>query len=209
MFEFLFKYPLAAFSRGQLLFAGRWPWWLLFVLLAVAAGALALPMLRKGARSAPRVKPAVIWLLQTAMVAILLVLLWQPALSVATLRPQQNVVAVVVDDSKSMGLVEDASSRLDRVRQALGGPVLDALGKKFQVRLYKLGARAERVGNLTQVKAEAPATRLGEGLKEVASEAASLPIGAIVLLSDGADNSGGIDLETTTQIRRYRIPVHT
>src|SRR5436190_1477440 len=63
--------------------------------------------------------------------------------------------------------------------------------------------------NLKQVKAEAASTRLGEGLKEVASEAASLPIGAIVLLSDGADNAGGIDLETTNQIRRYRIPVHT
>ena len=28
-------------------------------------------------------------------------------------------------------------------------------------------------------------------------------------LSDGADNSGGIDLETISEIRRQRIPVHT
>lgn len=211
MFEFFFKYPLAAFSKGDVILAARWPVWLLALLLVAAAVGFGLPLWRdRGTkRIAPRVKPVLIWLLQTAMVAVLLVLLWQPSLSVATLRPQQNVVAVVVDDSKSMGLVEDSSSRLDRVRQALGGPVLDELGKKFQVRLFKLGARTERVGNLTQVKAEAPATRLGEGLKEVASEAASLPIGAIVLLSDGADNSGGIDLETTNEIRRYRIPVHT
>ena len=31
----------------------------------------------------------------------------------------------------------------------------------------------------------------------------------MVLLSDGADNSGGIDLETISEIRRQRIPVHT
>ena len=57
--------------------------------------------------------------------------------------------------------------------------------------------------------ADSPTTRLGDGLKQVVSEAASLPIGAVVLLTDGADNSGGIDLDTTNQIRRYRIPVHT
>jgi len=211
MFEFFFKYPLAAFSRGDVIFAARWPVWLLLVLILVAAFAFGLPLWRnRGTKKiAPRVKPVVLWLLQTAMVAVLLVLLWQPALSVATLRPQQNVVAVVLDDSKSMGIVEDSASRVERARQAMNGAVLDDLAKKFQVRLYRVAARAERIENLNQVKADAASTRLGEGLKEVASEAASLPIGAIVLLSDGADNAGGIDLETTNQIRRYRIPVHT
>ncbi len=41
------------------------------------------------------------------------------------------------------------------------------------------------------------------------AESSSLPLGAIVLLSDGADNSGGIDLQTIAAIRRQRIPVHT
>ena len=36
-----------------------------------------------------------------------------------------------------------------------------------------------------------------------------MPLGAVVLLSDGADNSGGIDLDTISQIRRRQIPVHT
>ena len=31
----------------------------------------------------------------------------------------------------------------------------------------------------------------------------------MVLVSDGADNTGGIDLETIAEIRRRRIPVHT
>ena len=30
-----------------------------------------------------------------------------------------------------------------------------------------------------------------------------------MLLSDGADNAGGIDLQTIAAIRRQRIPVHT
>ena len=43
----------------------------------------------------------------------------------------------------------------------------------------------------------------------MASEATSLPIGAMVLVSDGADNSGGVDRETIAEVRRRRIPVHT
>ena len=41
------------------------------------------------------------------------------------------------------------------------------------------------------------------------AESSTLPLGAVVLLSDGADNSGGIDLDTISQIRQRRIPVHT
>jgi uncharacterized membrane protein len=31
----------------------------------------------------------------------------------------------------------------------------------------------------------------------------------VVLVSDGGDNSGGVDLETVSEIRRQRIPIHT
>ena len=43
----------------------------------------------------------------------------------------------------------------------------------------------------------------------MAEETSDLPIGAVVLLSDGSDNSGGIDLDTITALRSRRIPVHT
>ena len=67
----------------------------------------------------------------------------------------------------------------------------------------------ERIEKLDQVTAQGSATHIGESLKQVVEDAASLPIGAMVLLSDGADNSGGIDLDTISEIRRQRIPVHT
>ena len=41
------------------------------------------------------------------------------------------------------------------------------------------------------------------------ADAASLPIGAVILASDGADNAGGVDLETMSEFRRQRIPIHT
>ena len=62
---------------------------------------------------------------------------------------------------------------------------------------------------MNKLTATGTATHIGDSLKQVLADAASLPIGAVVLLSDGADNSGGIDLETISEVRRQRIPVHT
>jgi uncharacterized membrane protein len=72
-----------------------------------------------------------------------------------------------------------------------------------------LGDQLERIENVDKLNASAPATHIGESLKEVLADSATLPIGAVVLMSDGADNSGGIDLDTISDIKRQRIPIHT
>jgi uncharacterized membrane protein len=154
-------------------------------------------------------RTAVVWILESLLVCLVLFLLWQPALSIATLRPQQNIVAVVIDDSKSMGTEEDGHSRKDRVLATLNGGLLNSLKTKFQVRLYRLGDHVQRIEGPDKLNASAPATHIGDGLKEVLADSATLPIGAVVLMSDGADNSGGIDLDTISEIKRQRIPIHT
>jgi uncharacterized membrane protein len=208
MLEWLFKYPGVTFRKGQFVLLAPWPVWLLAGAILVAAGLLFWHVRRhRGALTGAR--PAAIWLLETAMVALVLFLLWHPALSVATLRPQQNVVAILVDDSRSMGLREGSSTRLEEARRALGGGLLDALGKRFQVRLYGFGRDAERIQKLDQLHGERQASRIADGLKEVLEQSSTLPLGAIVLLSDGADNTGGIGRETVERIRQGRIPVHT
>jgi hypothetical protein len=116
---------------------------------------------------------------------------------------------VVIDDSKSMSTQEDGHSRKDQALSTLNGGLLNSLKGKFQVRLYRLGDHLERIEKTEQLNAAAPATHIGEGLKEVLADSATLPIGAVVLMSDGADNSGGIDLETISEIKRQRIPIHT
>jgi uncharacterized membrane protein len=208
MFEILFKYPAGIFHKGQFVFLTPWPLWLLALAILIAAGLLFLHVRRHhGMLSGAR--PMAIWLLETAMIALILFLLWHPALSVATLRPQQNVVAVLVDDSRSMGLSDSSGTREAAAQAVLNTGLLKALSDRFQVRLYRFGKEPERIPNVAQANASAPATRIGDTLERVMAESSSLPLGAIVMLSDGADNSGGIDLQTIAAIRRQRIPVHT
>src|SRR5271165_3436607 len=212
MFEFLFKYPPTVFAKGSFVLLGQWPLWTLVLLLIACAGGLGWVIWSRRRAIAPSMRgprTAVVWILQSLLVCLLLFLMWQPALSIATLRPQQNIVAVVVDDSKSMATSEDGHTRKDQVTATLNGGLLNSLKSKFQVRLYRLGDHLERIENPDKLNASAPATHIGEGLKEVLADSATLPIGAVVLMSDGADNSGGIDLDTISDLKRQRIPIHT
>src|ERR1700674_3662274 len=134
MFEFLFKYPRAVLSKGTLVLLGAWPWWV-FVLLVLAAGAglawLIRSKLPEASTHLKNWRAGVIWLLQFALAALVLLLLWQPAILVAELRPQQNIVAVLVDDSRSMSIADNGVTRDAQAINALQGGVLNELQKKF------------------------------------------------------------------------------
>lgn len=212
MFQFLFKYPAPVFSKGDFVLLGGWPKWVLVLLLVVTAAGLALLIRSRLPQAAPNLRSwraIVIWLLESALVTLLLILLWKPAFIVAELKPQQNIVAVLVDDSHSMAISEGGTTREAKAIQALESGVLTDLQKKFQVRLYRLDSRVSRISSLTELKASAPATRIGDSLKQWVEETSGLPIGAAVVLSDGSDNTGGIDRDTIAALRNRHIPVHT
>jgi uncharacterized membrane protein len=58
------------------------------------------------------------------------------------------------------------------------------------------------------------ATHIGDGLKQLATETADVPVGGILLLSDGSQNTAGtggsgISLDALQALRNRRLPVHT
>jgi len=212
MFEFLFKYPQSVFSRGQLVLLGSWPRWILVLaILAAAAGLGAFLILGRKhfTKALQGYRSVVLWALDWALLALLLLLLWQPAISVAALKQNQNIIAVVIDDSRSMALKDTGDTRQQSAVRLFENGLLKDLQSHYQVRLYRLGASADRIDNLTQLTAQQSSTQIGRGLRQLADEAATLPIGAIVLASDGADNAGGIDQKTMTELQRRRLPVNT
>lgn len=212
MFEFLFKYPPTVFSKGTFVLLGSWPHWVLTAGIMGTAGLLAWTIWHRRSRLASSMhgtRAVVVWALQSALVALMLLLLWEPALSVAALKPQQNIVAVLADDSRSMAVLDSDKSRQQEAIKLLDSGLLNDLRGRFQVRLYRLGAGVERVQNTGELKPVESATQIGKGLQQIADEAATLPIGAVVLVSDGADNSGGVDAATLSVLRRRRLPVNT
>jgi uncharacterized membrane protein len=225
MFPFFFKYPSPVFTRGHLVFLSSWPVWLLPVLAVLASAGLAVliqyrlrqvkPGLRGEAVAISPRRSWAIWAVQSVLIALILLLLWQPAMNVAELSSQQNIIAVVVDDSKSMATADaNGKPRETAALTALQSGVLEGLNKRFRTRLYKLDSSLTKVDALTAVAPTAAATHLGDGLQQLATETSDLPVGAVVLLTDGGENAAGmggsgIGLAAMQALRNRRLPVHT
>lgn len=228
MFQFLFKYPITAFAKGKLVLLGTWPGWLLVVLIVASAAGLGWMIWRR----LPRVdaqaqgrfqnhpqsqmrswRAGVVWAMQAGFVAMVLLLLWRPALSVAELKSQQNIIAVLVDDSHSMAIADSSGDkktpRESAAVSALTGGILAGLSKRFQTRVYRVDGGLARAASAAGLAPTGAATHLNDGLKQLVAETADLPVGAVVLLSDGAENGGGIELDTLNALRNRRLPVHT
>ncbi|RSL15537.1 putative membrane protein [Edaphobacter aggregans] len=216
MFEFFFKYPITVFTKGRLVLLGAWPGWVLLLLIVASVAGLGWLIRSRLPEAAPKMqtwRAGVVWLLQSLLVTLVLVLLWQPAITVAELKSQQNLIAVLVDDSRSMAIADSGgdgkTAREAAAIRSLNEGILAGLQQRFQTRVYRMDSRIARVEKVDGMQATASATHINDGLKQLVAETADLPVGAVVLLSDGGENNGGIDLETISSLRNRRLPVHT
>jgi len=208
MFELLFKYSRATYERAELVFASGWPVWLLVVLSVAAAVVIGVSIWRRQAALGV-VRATVLGALQTALVAAVLVLLWRPALVTQTLRPQENSVAVLLDTSGSMLYGNEEESRLQQAIDSLTDSALPALQDKFAVNLFSFAGDLIELPSLDEVPPPGPVTHIGEALLNVLRGAQSGAIAAVVLVSDGADNSADFDQAKVAEIASFGVPVHT
>ncbi len=180
MFQFLFKYPSPVFIKGHFVFLGSWPAWLLPLFILFACGGLALLVYRSLRNAVPNLRRGrawAIWGAQSALLALLLALLWRPAMVVSELSSQQNVIAIVIDDSHSMSIADvDGQTREEAALAALNHGVLSGLQRRFQTRIYKLGNSLSRSDQLQSVTPTEPATHLSDGLKQLAADTTDLPM---------------------------------
>jgi len=152
----------------------------------------------------------VIWGLQTLLVALVLVLPVAAGHHHRGVEAATNIIAVLVTTRASMAISEDGVTREAQAVKALQNGVLASLNRSFQTRLYRVDSASARYRQPSGSPATAPSTRIGDSLKQFSEETSDLPIGAIVLLSDGDDNSGGIGGgRPSARCASHHIPVHT
>ena len=211
VFPVFFKYPYALFSRGEFVLLSAWPRWLLVLGIAVFAAGLAALMigrLPRGTSRSTRRRAGVVWLLQTGLTSLLLILLWRPGLAVNELRAQQNIVAFLIDDSRSMAINENGSSRESQAIHALTG-ILASVASSYQTRVYRFDEKLAPASEPRSLQPTGAATHVAAALEQLADQTSGLPIGAVVLLSDGSDNGRGVDADSLAALRDRHIPIHT
>lgn len=208
MLDWLLKYPLADYARGKLTFLGGWPLAALAAVLVVGIALIAaFAWRRRHALSAPRL--AAIAGLQTAMLALALLALSQPALLVSSLASGENTVAVLLDDSASMSFQDGGSTRLAQARAVVRSPALAQLARRYRLRDYLFAGQALAVDSYRQLPTPGDRTAIGASVLQVLRELHTSALGAVLLISDGSDSAGAIPDATLNQIAAYGVPVHT
>lgn len=214
--EFLLKYRPAAFARGTLAYDLRLPVWAVIALAAAAAG-LALWGLARPGRPLSVAARTTLGALRVATVALLAWCLCRPVLVVAETLTQRNVVAVLVDDSRSMRIADvNEQPRAVQVRALAGGAdsaLLRALAAQYQVRVYRTSA-AGRVQSVAALGFDGGRTRLLGAITRVEDELAGTPLSGVVVLTDGADNGSGGEgvpslADQLATLRARSVPVYT
>ena len=118
--------------------------------------------------------------------------LFRPTLVVRAAVNQQNVVAVLLDDSRSMTIPDqDSKARAEFLRAQFGpdGALQKSLADKFLVRVFRFSSTAGRLGSVEEMRFDGVQTKLGPALTSVREELAGLPVAGVVLVTDGADTT--------------------
>ena len=201
--------------------------------IGAALVAAAMVFLHRDAAHLARLGRAAI--LATVLVAgvMLVVLALGPTLIRTWADPQKPRCAVLVDGSRSMLLADDYSgaaadwvqrqtasgaaqiTRRDLVRLLLGGEAdswLAPVAEQFDVAAWRFASSAEAmaIGDAAapfDVDPEGYATALGDALAEVGAGSGGTPPQAIVLLSDGAWNTGRDPHEVARRLGQLAAPV--
>ncbi len=211
LFEFLFKFRPQVFAEGTFRFS---PSAAVFVAgVAAAAGLTATFVTYRHIRRRTRADRIVLIGLRTALLATVLFCLLRPVLVLKAAVPQQNFLAVVLDDSRSMRVADrDGKPRSEFVESQFAGansPVLSALSQRFLLRFFRFSSSAERLPESERLTYAGTETHLGEALQRVREEVSGLPLAGIVLVTDGADTSQASVSEALLALRADRIPVFT
>ncbi len=210
LLTFLFKYSPRVFGRGELVLTPVLPTALL-VVAAVAVVAvvgvlyLRLPNVRPGDR-------AVLGTLRAVALLVLVGCLLRPALVIASAVPQRNVLAILLDDSRSQRIADlDGESRLAAVQRTFSdsSALARALADRFALRFVRFGAETRGVDGAQSMDASATRTDVAHALDATREELTGVPLAGVILVSDGADNGGG-DLDAALLgLRARKVPVYS
>ena len=212
LFQFLFEYRPIVFQQGELRFS---PTTGSYIAASAAMAFMFLTAITyRGVRTRGRARDRVILAtLRIAALAVMAFCLFRPVLVVKAAVPQQNFLAVLVDDSRSMQIADwNGQPRGAFVQQEFAGPeaaTLKALSERFVVRPFRFSAEAARHAPGDPLGFAGAQTKLAAALDGARQELAGLPLAGIVLVSDGADTTDAALSESLLSLKAANLPVFT
>jgi uncharacterized membrane protein len=211
LFQFLFEYRPTVFRQGEFRFAppAGAPVAAAVVIAAVAIAFVSYRILRT--RVAWR-EQAALAALRLAALAIVLFCIFRPVLVVKAAVAQQNVVGILIDDSRSMQLTDENGSRGDLIRRTFANPdspIMKALSDRFLIRTFRFSSSTARLGAASDLTFGGTQTRLANAIESARQELAGLPVSGLVLVTDGADTTDATVADALLASKAEALPVFT
>lgn len=141
-------------------------------------------------------------------IAIVLFLIFEPVLGLTWRKVEKAVVALLIDNSSSLQLKENAENRASKMQQILSAPWLDKLAKKYTVVPVVFSDRAEmqQILNGDSLTFDGDGTNIRQAIDFTREELAGQNLSALLLLSDGAQNIGADPLTVAFE---SALPIYT
>jgi uncharacterized membrane protein len=213
IFQALFSYRPVVFQQGEFRFDVTTASLVAAALVGVVAAAAIFTYRRVQVNEGSVRDRVVLTALRLAALGVVLFCLFRPTLAVRASVNQQNVVAVVVDDSQSMQIPDvDGKPRGAFVQEQWGAPdspLMKPLADRFLVRVFRFSSTAGRAPSVKDLTFSGTQTKLGTALDGVREELAGLPVAGIVLVSDGADTSESSLAKALLGLKAEKTPVFT
>jgi len=157
--------------------------------------------------------------LRVITLVLLLLVVLQPQLELKHIQPMRNVVAVLLDDSKSLSVktFPQEQPRAELVRRALAGnrDYFERLKKTHQVDFYFVSDHLDPVSHEAapgRFKPRGFNTDFTRVFMELQKRYNGPSLQGVILFSDGADLTqpeGAVSSELADQAARFEGPVHT
>ena len=212
IFQALFSHRLIVFQQGEFRFDASTGSLVAAALVGVLMAAAIMTYRRVGGRGRMRDR-FVLTALRMVALALVLFCLFRPTLIVRAAVPQQNVVAVLLDDSRSMQIPDwEGQARGAYLTEQFGtpdSPLIHALSDRFLVRVFRFSSTAGRLESASDLNFSGSQTRLAAALDGAREELAGLPVSGIVLVSDGADTSDASMADALLGLKAEQLPVYT
>jgi uncharacterized membrane protein len=211
LFQFLFAYRPHVFRQGDFRFAppAGAPIAAVVVVAALAIAFVSYRVLRSRVQWRQR---AVLAALRVSALAIVLFCIFRPVLIVKAAVAQQNVIGLLLDDSRSMQVTDQQGSRADLVRRTFANPdspTMKALSDRFLVRTFRFSSSTARVSSPSDLTFSGTQTRLANAIESARQELAGLPVSGLVLVTDGADTTDATVADALLASKAEALPVFT
>ena len=172
------------------------------VLLILAAGFIAFLFYRYTLPPVSRTQRLILALLRTAALSLIFLLLFEPLVKLIFASVQPPVLAVLIDNSKSMRITDRTGSRAEQLASIVRDDLTNATPASAELRAYTFGSqwKVHTLSGKDSLRLDDDATNISAALHMLAQERDRDNIQAALLITDGAYNSGPNPLYEAEQL---------